>query len=196
MEKNPAREVQHCDTQRKLKLKWCTGVIHIVARLSQTPLVDILFEIVQGLGYGGQIGRSKLLGDSSIRYTIPSASLRDDERSFLLWANQRHPWAAQILGHTQKGVQGMLCTERGPALLPLVIYMDSDSLDISHVPPSRDDVILGVGICGRRCRSTVLESDPWQVIRSGGMPRTATEHLVWPCLLCATGPAPALPARI
>jgi len=121
-------------THNEKKKNWCTGVIHIVARLSQTPLVDILFETVQGLGYGGQIGRSELLGDSSIRYRIPSASFRDDERSFLLWANQRHPWAAQILGHTQKGVQGMLCTERGPALLPLVIYMGSDSLDISHIP--------------------------------------------------------------
>jgi hypothetical protein len=131
MEKNPARSsaLRHNGEKKN----WRTGVIHIVARLSQTPLVDILFEIVQGLGYGGQVGRSELLGDSPIRYTTPSVSFRDDERSFLLWANQRHPWAAQILGHTQEGVQGMLCTERGPALLPLVIYMDSDSADISHI---------------------------------------------------------------
>jgi hypothetical protein len=52
----------------------------------------------------------------------------------------------------------MLSTERGPTLLPLVIYLDGDSLDISHVQ-SRGDVILGIGISGRRCRSTVLESD-------------------------------------
>jgi len=43
--------------------------------------------------------------------------------------------AARILGqgHTQQGVQGMLCTERRPALLPLVIYVGSDSLDCSHI---------------------------------------------------------------
>ncbi len=36
-------------------------------------------------------------------------------------------------GHTQQGDQGMLCTERRPALLPLVIYVGSDSLDPSHI---------------------------------------------------------------
>jgi hypothetical protein len=41
--------------------------------------------------------------------------------------------AAQILGHTQQGVQGMLCTERRPVLLPLMIYMASDLLEPRHV---------------------------------------------------------------
>ena len=96
----------------------------------------------------------------------------------------------------------MLCTERGPTLLPLVIYVDSDSLDVGHVPQVRDDVILGVGISGRRCRSAVLESDPWQVIRDQGTCRDAPDRLaavISGCVVCclaATAPAPALPARM
>ena len=43
--------------------------------------------------------------------------------------------AVRILGqgHTQQGIQGMLCTERRPALLPLVIYVGSDSVDACHI---------------------------------------------------------------
>jgi hypothetical protein len=41
--------------------------------------------------------------------------------------------AAQILRHTQQGVQGMLCTERRPVLLPLMVYIDSELLESRHV---------------------------------------------------------------
>jgi hypothetical protein len=41
--------------------------------------------------------------------------------------------ATQILGHTQQGVQGMLCTERRPALLLLVINMGGELLEFRHV---------------------------------------------------------------
>jgi hypothetical protein len=41
--------------------------------------------------------------------------------------------AAQILGHTQQGVQGMLCTERRPVLLFLMVYIDSELLEPRHV---------------------------------------------------------------
>ena len=41
--------------------------------------------------------------------------------------------AAQIVGHTQQGVQGMLCTERRPGLLPLMVYIDSELLESRHV---------------------------------------------------------------
>ncbi len=40
---------------------------------------------------------------------------------------------AQILGHTQQGVQGMLCTKRRAVLLPLVIYMDGELFESRHV---------------------------------------------------------------
>jgi hypothetical protein len=41
--------------------------------------------------------------------------------------------AAQILGHTQQGVQGMLCTERRPVLLLLMVYTSSELLEPRHV---------------------------------------------------------------
>ena len=45
----------------------------------------------------------------------------------------KRPWQAQIQGHTQQGVQGMLCTERRPVLLPLMVYTDSKLLEPRHV---------------------------------------------------------------
>jgi hypothetical protein len=64
----------------------------------------------------------------------PCGSVRDNERSFLLWVGQSvTSMAAQILGHTQQGVQGMLCTERRAMLLPLVIYMDGELFESRHV---------------------------------------------------------------
>ena len=41
--------------------------------------------------------------------------------------------AAQILGHTQQGVQGMLCTERRPVLLPFMVYTGSELFEPRHV---------------------------------------------------------------
>ena len=37
------------------------------------------------------------------------------------------------MGHTQQGVQCMLCTERRPMLLLLVIYTISKCLKVSHI---------------------------------------------------------------
>jgi hypothetical protein len=65
--------------------------------------------------------------------------------------------AAQILGHTQQGIQGMLCTERRPVLLPLMVYTGSELLEPRHVLVTQYNTVESVAVeRGERQSRSVL----------------------------------------